>query len=100
MGKRKKQPQNIIKIELDDVTSRKIGAFPVVVKHLSKDGRRVEQKVHQVPTPRQHQIPPTFNPSPAAEDDWDRVFSDLDDPMDELDGPESVRYFCLSLGPL
>jgi len=99
MGKRKKQPENVIKIELNDAPLGKCHVLPIVVKQPSKDGRRVEQTVHEVPTPRRHVIPPTFDPSPAVGDDWDSVFPDFDDPTDGLDSPESVRSYSLSLEP-
>jgi len=99
MGKRKKRPGNIVKVELDDALSGIGEAIPIVVKQSSKDGRRVQQTVHQVPTPRQHQIPSTFDPSPAVTDDWDCVFPGIDDPVDEPEGPESVRSCSLSWSP-
>ena len=96
MGKRKKLSQNVVKVELEDIRFRKDKILPVIVKQSSKDGRRVEQTVYQVPTPK-HINPPTFDPSPAVGDDWGCVFPDIDDPTDGLDGPESVCSYSLSL---
>ena len=64
MGKRKKV-KNVVKVDVTDYAFPKGEILPVLVQHASRDGRRFEQVLHQVPTPRQLQTPPTFNPSPA-----------------------------------
>lgn len=64
MGKRKKV-NNVVKVDVTDYAFPKGEILPVLVQHASRDGRRFEQVLHQVPTPRQLQTPPTFNPSPA-----------------------------------
>ena len=98
-GKRKRKPQNVVKVDLSDAMFRKGEVLPVVVKHSSRDGRRVEQTVHQVPTPRQSLVPPTFDPSPAVRDDWDCEFPDTSNPTGELDGPDAVSSHSFPYNP-
>lgn len=97
MGKRKKA-QNIVKIDMGDYAIAKGTVLPVLVQQLSKDGRRFEQTVHPVPTPQQHPLPSTFDPSPSVEDAPGYTFHDASEPMDERDGPERVSPSLLPLG--
>ena len=88
MGKRRKL-QNVIKVDLGGIPkSDKI--IPVLVQQKSKDGRRLEQSVHNVPLPQDQPRPPTFNPSPAYEAAMDDAFPGSHDPSDEPNGPERV----------
>jgi len=94
MGKRKKNSQNVVKVDLSDTA---FGKGKLIVGHSSKDGRRVEQKVHRIPAPQQNLPPPTFNPSPVIGGTWDDAWDDaFADAGDELNGPESVRRYFLS----
>jgi len=106
MGKRKKAPGNIVKIDLEEYAVKGGEILPILVQHSSKDGRRIEQTVHEVPNPRNNLPPPTFNPSPAFEAAWDNMFPELC----ESDGTERVRprflplrhiltWLCLIAGP-
>jgi len=83
MGKRKKAP-NVVKIDIGELGKTEV--LPVLVQHSSKDGRRVERTMHQVPTPWQNLPPSTFDPSPVLEDT--HAFSD--EPMGEPNGSERV----------
>lgn len=64
MGRRKKL-QNVVKVDLEEVAFEKGEAFPIRVQQLSKDGRRMEETVHKVPTPQIRPPAPAFDPSPA-----------------------------------
>ena len=89
MGKRKR-PRNVVKVDLEDVPkSEKI--VPVLVQQKSRDGRRLEQTVHNVPVPPSQPPPSTFNPSPTYGSTEDDVFTELHDPMEEPSGPDRVR---------
>ena len=91
MGKRKKV-QNVVKIELGEDGFERGGVTSVLVQHVSKDGRRMAQTVHNVPTPRA--IPPDpnppFDPTPVYGITQDSTSAKLCDPMGEPDGPERV----------
>ena len=80
MGKRKRKMQNVVKVDVGDYLS-------VLVQQTSKDGRRIDQAVHQIPTPAPRNDPPpsTFIPSPAFKDARGPAFPDANEPMDELD---------------
>ena len=78
---------------------RKGEVLPVVVEQSSRDGRRVGRTVRQVPTPRQPLVPPTFDPSPAVQDDWDYEFPDTSDPTGEPDGPDAVSSYFFPYNP-
>lgn len=106
MGKRKKNTQNVVKIDLNDTNFGKTKLLAVVVRQVSKDGRRVDQTVHRIPTSQQNPPPPTFSPSPVVDDTWDNAwdsawdhaFPDDDDDVTqgEANGPEPVRLYSLS----
>ena len=85
MGKRKKV-QNVVKVDVGDY-------LPVLVQHTSKDGRRIDRAIHQIPTPTPQKNPPhsTFIPSPALADTQDHVFSYVDEPMGEPNSSDRVR---------
>ena len=96
MGKRKKKVQNVIKVDLGDFKSEPL---PVLVQHLSKDGRRIAQTIHRLPPlPTVHEFPPlptsppslTFDPCPVVAEDEDTVFPDTESPRGE-NGGEHVR---------
>ena len=90
MGKRKKA-QNIVKVDVSEYAFRKGELLPVLVQHSSKDGRRIEQVRHSVPTPQKHQPPPTFNPSPVLYDPEIHASPAVGEPTeDEPFGSESV----------
>lgn len=91
MGKRKK-PRNVVKIDMGGI-SKNEKVIPVLVPQKSKDGRRWEQTVHNVPVPQEKPRPPTFDPSPAYGASHDDTFPELHDPMNEPDGPDRVRPF-------
>ena len=90
MGKRKK-PQNVVKVDLGEMFRKGEAIIPVVVQHSSKDGRRLEQTVHNVATPQDQQPGPSFNPSPAydAAESW--ASPDVGDPILESDPTDRVR---------
>ena len=90
MGKRKRNVQGIVKVNVSAFVFGEGRALPVVVQHSSNDSRRVERTVRQIPTPRQNTLPPAFNPSPSFEDAQDHAFGDASEPMDEQNGPEHV----------
>ena len=89
MGKRKKKSQNVVKLDLRE-------AVPLLVQQSSKDGRRVEQSVHNIPTPQIHPPPPTFDPSPLFATAEDCVFPEVCDSTGELSSTEHVRLCSLS----
>ena len=89
MGKRKKVP-NVVKVDIGDCGFKKGEILPLLVQHSSKDGRRVGQTVHKIPTPRQNPPPSTFDPSPVPEDIRDYAFPDVGEPIGELAGSEHV----------
>ena len=90
MGKRKKV-SNVVKVDVTEYAFRKGEVLPVLVQHSSKDGRRIEQARHNVPTPRKHQPPPTFNPSPALSDTEIHMSPVVCEPTeDEIFGLEQV----------
>ena len=68
MGKRKKNAQNVVKVDLGDYNFRKSEALPVLVQNLSKDGRRIEQTIHQIPTLQPKPPPLAFDPCPVVEE--------------------------------
>ena len=96
MGKRKKKPQNIVKLDLEEHTLGKGEILPVRVQHSSKDGCRVEQTIHAVPALRDNPPPPAFNPSLAFEATQDSMSAEGPGPADELNGSERVRPCPLS----
>jgi len=104
MGKRKKNSQNVVKVDLSDTDFGKRTLLPVVIMHSSKDGCRVEQTVHRIPTLQQNLPPPTFNPSPVVNDAWDDAwddawyyaFPDDGDATVKPNGAEPVRPYFLS----
>jgi len=73
MGKRKKVPGNIVKIDLKEYAVKGGEILPFLVQHSSKDGRHIEQTVHKVPDTWNNLPPPTFDPSPAFEATWDNM---------------------------
>ena len=89
MGKRKKG-KNIVKVDVTDYAFTKGETLPVLVHHSSRDGRRFEQVLHKVPTPRRLQPPPTFNPSPAFGATETRASFVGDEPTDEPVSSERV----------
>lgn len=97
MGKRKKQPQNIVKLDLDDCAFGKGEILPVRVQHSSKDGRRVEQTFHKISAPPVNPPLPTFNPSLAFEAAQNNTPAEGCDPVDELNDSERARPSSLSL---
>jgi len=105
MGKRKKNSQNVVKLDLSDTNLGKRKVFPVIVGHSSKDGRRAGQTVHQIPTSEQTILPPTFDPSPVVnntwdeswDDAWDNAFPEADDTTGEPNSQEPVRPCFISL---
>lgn len=96
MGKRKKAAQNIVKLDVGDFAFEKGEILPVLVQHSSRDGRRIEQTVHKVPTPRPNPPPPSYDPSPVFEDVEGCVSPDADNLAGELDDFENVRSCPLS----
>lgn len=94
MGKRKRNTQNVVKVDVEEYASRKGAVLPVRVQQSSKDGRRVELAVHDVPQPQQNLPPSTFNPSPAFEDVRDGELPDVVQP----NAPERVRSCFTSSG--
>ena len=95
-GKRKKKPQNIVKVDLSDTPFKKREVLPVVVAQSSKDGRRIAQRVHNVPNPQQPPLHPNFNPSPVVGSAWDCVEHDTAIPTGQPDGPDPVSPHFLS----
>ena len=91
MGKRKRNVLNVVKVELSDLALGTKTILPVVVQHSSRDGRRIEQAIHQISTPQQDSPPPTFNPSPVVDDMQDLAPRELREEMDEPNGPGRVR---------
>lgn len=91
MGKRKRNARNVVKVDVEDCKIREEG-IPVLVQHASKDGRRVEQAVHQVPKPRQDP-PPAFKPAPKFGDVQGCTFPNGDEPTGEIDNSERVSPF-------
>lgn len=105
MGKHKKNSPNVVKVDLSDSDFGKKKVLPVIVGHLSRDGRRVEQTIHKISTPQQNVVhPPVFNPSPAIDETWDDAwdgawdyaFHDNGDATAEPNGPEPVCPYFLS----
>lgn len=94
MGKRKRN-QNVVKVDVGEYAFRKGPVLPVLVQHSSKDGRRFEKAVHQVPTPRQRQPLPTFDPSPMLDAPQTHPTPVGDEPTGEPDGSEWVRLCSL-----
>ena len=90
MGKRRKL-QHVVKVDLGEDVVKKRETIPVVVQQSSKDGRRVAQTVHQVPTPRDKPLAPTFDPFPAYGDSQDCAHPEAHDPTREPNGPERIR---------
>jgi len=91
MGKRKRPARNIVKVDLGDFIFTKSEPLPVFVQHSSKDGRRIEQTVHQIPAPQSNPPPLGFDPCPVTvedddEDDEDDVFPGVEPPGGEDDG--------------
>ena len=80
MGKRKKAT-NVVKIDLGDIF-KKEEALPVLVQHLSKDHRQIEQTVHNIPVLQPSQPPQpnplSFNPSEKQTGDFDQFRQILD----------------------
>jgi hypothetical protein len=77
MGKRKKNAQNVVKVDLGDCTFGGSNALPVLVQHTSKDGRRIEKTVHKI-LARQSDPPlPTFEPRPVVTEVEDDMFIDV-----------------------
>lgn len=90
MGKRKKNARNVVRVDITECLV-KGETLPVLAQHSSKDGRRIEQVVHHIPTLHQDPHPSTFNPSPVFESG-----QDCDSRMDGSANPEHVRLFYLS----
>lgn len=101
MGKRKKNTQNVVKVDLGDYALKESGALPVLIQHSSKDRRRIEQTVHRIPA-LEPSLPPAFDPRPVveeAEEDEYAMFLDVE-PTGEDGGGDRVRsrfspLFCL-----
>ena len=99
MGKRKRKATNVVKVDLGDITIKKNTALPVLVQHLSKDGRRIEQTVHRIPIPRSNPSPLTFDPYPVVAEDEDDTFFDIEPPGGE-DGGDGGDRVCSRFYPL
>ena len=96
MGKHKKKPQNIVKLDLEEHTLGKEEILPICVQHSSKDSHHIEQTIHAVPAPRDNPPPPTFNPSLAFKATQDSMSAKGPGPADELNGLEHVCLCPLS----
>ena len=94
MGKRKRSSKNIVKLDYLDVVGTE-ETLPVLVQELTKDGRRMKQTIHTIPTPQNDPPPPTFDPSPAFEAAEGHTFFEECDPKGEPSGTERVclRFF-------
>jgi len=68
MGKRKQKAHNVVKVNLGEYAFKETGTLPVVVQHSSKDGRRIEQTIHQVPMSQPNPPPLRFDPRPVVEE--------------------------------
>jgi len=80
MGKRKKNTQNVVNIDLGDYAFEDGRVLPVLVQHSSKDGRRIEQTIHRIPAPGPS-LPPAFDPRPVVEEaEEDAPFFDFEPP--------------------
>ena len=101
MGKRKRKAHNVVKVDLGDFTVKKSDALPVLVQHLSKDHRRIEQTVHQIPISRSNPPPPTFDPCPVVAEDGsgDDIFFDVE-PLGEEDREQGGDRVCLHFSSL
>jgi hypothetical protein len=78
MGKQKKITQNIVKVDLGDLLFTKDESLPVLIQHLSEDGCRVRQTVHQIAVPPLNPPSLGFDPCPVATEDEDVVFFDIE----------------------
>ena len=94
MGKRKKNTQNVVKVDLGDYAFKESGALPVLVQHLSKDRCRIEQTVHQIPA-LEPSLPPAFNPRPVLEEaeEEDVIFFDVEPPAEGGGGDRVCSNF-------
>ena len=91
MGKRKKNAQNVVKVDLGDLIFTKSEPLPVLVQNLSKDGRRIKQTIHQIPAPQLNPPSLTFDPCPVFAEDEDTVFLDAEPPSGGGSGEDHVR---------
>ena len=80
MGRRKKNTQNVVKVDLGDFIFSKTEQLPVLVQHLSKDGRRIGRTVHQIPGLQPDPPPLAFDPRPLVAEDEDAMFLDTEPP--------------------
>lgn len=95
MGKRKRNAQNVVKVDLGALVLKKSKALPVLVQHSSKDGRRIEQTVHEIPA-----LPPdpyllAFDPCPVVTEDEDDVFLGTEPSSEGNEGGRVCLLFTL-----
>jgi len=93
MGKWKRHTQNVVKVDLGDLIFTKSQLLPVLVQHLSKDGRRIEQTVHQIPALQPNPPPLAFDPCPVAIEDNNAIFPDIEPPGGENGGDHVCSCF-------
>lgn len=74
MKNHKKRALNVVKVDLGELAIKKSKTLPVIVQHLSKDGRRIEQTVHEIPAPQPNPLLLAFDPSPVVPEDNGGIF--------------------------